>query len=252
MARLFIGTSGWSYSHWRGIFYPQELPSAKRLSFYGENFDTAEVNYSFYHLPRASTYENWYRQTPERFVFALKASRVITHVKRLKDVREYWNTFIDGALMLKEKLGPILLQFPSSFRASPENLERLAELLSYAISGQSLRLALEFRHASCFESPMLTLLERHHAALVLAHSERFPIPEVTATAPFVYFRFHGPEAMFASSYSDAQLRVWSRHIKTFLENGADVYAYFNNDLGGHAVVNARTMGRMLIKTSLRT
>ena len=99
---------------------------------------------------------------------------------------------------------------------------------------------------------MLTLLKRHNAALVIAHSERYPVPEVTATAPFVYFRFHGPEAMFASSYSDAQLRVWSRHIKTFLENGADVYAYFNNDLGGHAVVNARTMGRMLIKSSLRT
>lgn len=249
MARLLIGTSGWSYSGWRGILYPQELASAKWLSFYAENFDTAEVNYSFYHLPRASTYQNWYRQTPERFVFALKASRVITHIKRLHEVRESWSMFIEGALGLKEKLGPVLMQFPPSFHATPENLERLGDFLEYANSGGTLRLALEFRHPSCFEAPTLTVLKRFGAALVIADSERYPAPEIAATAPFMYFRFHGPEAMFASSYSDRALRKWSRHMKAFLDDGVDVYAYFNNDVGGYAVLNARTLIRMLKKYS---
>ncbi len=247
MARLLIGTSGWTYSSWRGSFYPEDLPSARWLSYYGEHFDTAEVNYSFYHLPRESTYANWYKRTPADFVFALKASRFITHIKRLEGVAESWQTFVERALTLKEKLGPILLQFPPSFHATPENTQRLADFLGYAAGEGKPRIALEFRHASCFGEPMLELMRRHRAALVIAHSTRYPMPEIIATAPFAYFRFHGPDEMFASSYSDSELRKWSRHMKAFLEAGADVYAYFNNDVGGYAVANARSLARMLKK-----
>ena len=250
MARFLIGTSGWSYSSWRGIFYPPGLAHAKWLSYYCGNFDTAEVNYSFYHLPRQSTYESWYRQAPPRFVFALKASRFITHIKRLDSVEDSWNTFLEGASTLKEKLGPILLQFPSSFRATPENLERMSIFLRYAAGRSGLRIALEFRHAACFQAPLIELLKRYQAALVIAHSTRYPTPEVIATAPFAYFRFHGPEAMFASSYPDQQLSEWSRPISTFLQGGTDVYAYFNNDIGGNAVMNARTLRKLVLERQL--
>ncbi len=247
MARFLIGTSGWSYTSWRGIFYPAQLAHAKWLSYYSENFDTAEVNYSFYHLPRQTTYDNWYRQTPPSFVFALKASRFITHIKRLDDVEDNWNTFLERASTLKEKLGPILLQFPPSFRATPQNLERLSEFFRYATGCSRLRIALEFRHASCFQTPIIELLKRYQAAMVIAHSTRYPMPEVIATAPFAYFRFHGPEAMFASSYPDQQLSQWSRPIRAFLRGGTDVYAYFNNDIGGNAVMNARTLRKLVLE-----
>jgi uncharacterized protein YecE (DUF72 family) len=158
-----MGTSGWNYTGWRGVFYPAGLSSAKWLSYFAQNFDTAEVNYSFYHLPGVATYENWYNRTPPRFVFALKASRFITHIKRLEGVEEAWNTFVERASTLKEKLGPILLQFASSFRATPETLDRLARFLCYASSAGRLRLAIEFRHASWFDAPVIDLLTQHQS-----------------------------------------------------------------------------------------
>src|SRR6266850_8498132 len=132
MAHAYIGTSGWNYRQWRGSFFPETLPAKRWLSYYASRFDSVEVNYSFYRLPSTSTCEAWYEQTPERFCFAMKASRYITHVKRLRDVREAWNTFLERALILKHKLGPILLQFPSNFRASESNLEAIDEFLKYA------------------------------------------------------------------------------------------------------------------------
>src|SRR5579875_2572682 len=151
MARFLAGTSGWNYPGWRGSFYPENLPAREFLSFYATRFATAEVNYSFYHLPRVSTYEKWRGQTPEGFVFALKASRFITHIKRLKGVGESWNEFVKRALTLADKLGPILLQFPSSFHATAENLKNVERLLGHKASREhGLRLAMEFRHESCF------------------------------------------------------------------------------------------------------
>src|SRR5713101_4043825 len=130
MARAYIGTSGWSYREWRGSFFPDTLPTKQWLSFYASRFDSVEVNYSFYRLPSTNTCEAWYQQTPERFRFAMKASRYITHVKRLRDVRDTWSSFLERVLILKQKLGPILLQFPSNFRASEENLEAVDERCS--------------------------------------------------------------------------------------------------------------------------
>ena len=247
MARLYIGTSGWSYTSWRGVFYPPKLAQAGWLLHYAENFDTAEINYSFYHLPRAQTYENWYSKAPRGFVFAVKASRFITHIKRLEGVKESWSTFLEGAVILKEKLGPILLQFPPSFHATPENLDRLSDFLRYATRRPHLRIALEFRHVSCFAAPTIEILKRHQVAMVIPHSTRLSTPEAIATAPFMYFRFHGPEAMFRSSYPDWQLGQWSRPIRNFLNGGADVYVYFNNDFGGNAVMNARTLRAMVLE-----
>ncbi len=247
MARFLVGTSGWNYPGWRGSFYPEDLPAREFLSFYAGSFGTTEVNYSFYHLPRVTTYEKWREQTPEGFVFALKASRFITHIKRLKDVREPWGLFIERALALKDKRGPILLQFPPSFHATAENLKNVKRLLGYKVSREhALRLAMEFREESCFGGEMLSILRESRVSLVVAQSSRYPVPEVVATAPFVYFRFHGPKELFASGYSDAELKLWAAHMKRFLADGLDVYAYFNNDALGDAVPNAQTLAKMVV------
>ena len=145
MSHTYIGTSGWNYRQWRGSFFPETLPAKQWLSYYASRFDSVEVNYSFYRLPSAKICEAWYQQTPERFRFAMKASRYLTHVKRLKNAHEAWNTFLERVRILKQKLGPVLLQFPSNFRASEANLEAVDKFLSYAARASSRRLALEFR-----------------------------------------------------------------------------------------------------------
>jgi len=248
MANYHIGTSGWNYSGWRGSFYPDDLSSTKWLAFYARRFRTTEVNYSFYQLPRVTTYEKWCAQTPDDFIFALKLSRSITHIKRLSGFEAMWNEFVTRARALGPHLGPILVQLPSSFHASSENMERVEHFLDYASSAR-LRLAFEFRDKSCFAQKMLSILRKHGASLVISHSSRYPVPVLIATARFVYFRFHGPREMFASSYSDAELRTWSKAMRSVLESGKDVYAYFNNDACGDAVPNALKLISLIKKST---
>ena len=244
MAQVFIGTSGWTYPSWKGIFYPADLPSTRFLEFYRNQFPTTEVNYSFYHLPRPSTYEKWAAQVPEGFVFAVKASRFITHTKRLKSVEEPWRIFLQHALSLGSRLGPILFQFPASFRCDHM---RLAEFLTMARTvgpgAERLRLVFEFRHGSWFEEKVYRLLSGYGVALCIADSPQYPRREIT-TADFMYFRFHGRIRLFASSYTNADLAEEARKIRRFLYEGHDVYAYFNNDAEGSAVVNAQMLTAM--------
>ena len=245
MARLFVGTSGWTYSSWRGAFYPEDLPSRQYLEFYAREFDSTEVNYSFYHLPRSSTYKKWVTQVPEDFIFALKASRFITHVKRLGDVEEAWSTFAQNALALGSHLGPVLLQFPPSFRC---DRKRLAAFLKGAQRptprSRLLRLAFEFRHESWFTEEIYRLLRQHNVALCIADSPRYPRKDVQ-TADFLYLRFHGRTELFASKYTEAELAKEARQIRRYLGDGLGVYVYFNNDALGHAVANARTLKRLV-------
>lgn len=242
-----VGTSGWAYA-W-GNFYPHAIPKRDLLAFYSRRFDTVEVNNTFYHLPRESAYERWLEETPDGFVFTLKLSRFITHVKRLSGVRDGLRVFLRGARLLGPKLGPVLVQLPPSQRA---DARRLASFLTSAriaardVIGRDLRLAFEFRHASWFTSERsLELLSEHDAALVLANSTRYPAPEgEPRTASWAYVRFHGPRELFASRYGAAGLRPWAQSIRSWLVRGDDVYAYFNNDAGGHAPVDARTLRRL--------
>ncbi len=243
MASFCVGTSGWNYRGWRGSFFPADLPTKRWLSFYAGHFDSVEINYTFYRLPSKETCEAWYRETPAKFRFVVKASRYLTHIKRLRDSRKSWDDFLERVLVLKEKLGPILLQFPSNFRASEANLQSIDEFLGYA--GHSSHFALEFRDQSCFGSEMLAVLRSHRAALIISQSSKYPLPEIVATSGFAYFRFHGPKEMFASSYSDADLELWANKMNAFLSSGRDVYAYFNNDSGGHAPRNAQVLIRKL-------
>jgi uncharacterized protein YecE (DUF72 family) len=245
MARLFIGTSGWTYPSWKGTFYPEDLPSRDYLEFYSREFESTEVNYSFYHLPRPSTYEKWAAQVPDKFIFAVKASRFITHVKRLVEVEEAWATFVQNALAVGPHLGPILLQFPPSFRCDRPKLAAFLRIAQRpAPKSRPVRLVFEFRHESWFSEQTYTLLRRHNTALCIADSPRYPRRDVV-TADFVYLRFHGRIDLFASKYTDSELAEEARQIRRYLLDGRDVYVYFNNDALGHAVANARTLIRLI-------
>jgi len=236
--KLFIGTSGWVYSHWEGIFYPEDLPGKDKLKYFSQHFKTTEINYSFYHLPRPSTYQNWYLQTPEDFLFSVKASRFITHIKRLKGVKEAWKTFIKNALNLKEKLGPILFQFPSSFKATEENIKRLEDFLKL-ITKNKLRYAFEFRHQSWCDKKVYDLLKKYKVVWVIADSSSYPKAEVV-TANFVYIRMHGSKVLFTSNYTKRELKDLAQKIKKWLKT-SNVYIYFNNDAYGYATENAKEL-----------
>jgi uncharacterized protein YecE (DUF72 family) len=237
--KIFIGTSGWVYSHWDDIFYPEDLPAKDKLKYFSKRFKTAEINYSFYHLPRPSTYQKWYSETPEDFLFAIKASRFITHIKRLKDVKEAWKTFLENALSLKEKLGPFLFQFPPSFQANETEIKRLEDFLKLIIK-KKLCYAFEFRHKSWCNKKIYKLLKKYNVAWVIADSPSYPKAE-EITSDFVYVRMHGSKVLFTSNYTKRELKDLSQKIKKWLSQKKDVYVYFNNDAMGYAVENAKKL-----------
>jgi len=241
--KLYVGTSGWIYSDWNGIFYPKGLSSKDKLKYFSQHFKTAEINYSFYHLPRPETYQNWYDQTPSDFVFAVKSSRFITHIKRLKGVKTAWRRFLKNASCLREKLGPILFQFPASFKVNSQNVNRLGEFLGF-INSPNLRFAFEFRHKSWCDKDTYAILKEYNNAWVISDSSRYPKVEAV-TADFIYIRMHGPKALFSSKYTDEELRILAREIKDWLRKGFDVYSYFNNDFHGYAIQDAKELLRLL-------
>ena len=241
--KLFIGTSGWVYSHWEGIFYPRDLSSKDKLKYFSKHFKTTEINYSFYHLPRQSTYQNWYSQTPENFLFAVKASKFITHIKRLKGVKKAWKQFLESALILKEKLGPILFQFPPSFRANKEEIKRLEDFLRL-ITKNKLYYAFEFRHKSWCDEKICQLLKKYNVAWVIADSPSYPKAEVV-TADFVYLRMHGSKVLFSSNYTKKELKAISQKIKKWLKKNRDTFVYFNNDAYGYALKNAKMLEKLI-------
>ena len=244
---LRIGTSGWAYSWPR--FYPTGLPTEARLPFYASRFSTVEVNTSFYHLPRPATYARWLRETPPSFVFTLKASRTVTHGLRLVDADEPWSRFLAVARVLGARLGPVLVQLPPSFHAEPARLDRflaLTRTLAEDLGLPPLRVAIEVRHASWLRSAAVAdALRARSAALVFAHSSRFPYPdEEPITAGFVYLRFHGPREWCSSRYGEEGLARWVPKIRAWRERGLDVFAYFNNDVHGYAPMDAGDLMRL--------
>ncbi|MEJ2722428.1 MAG: DUF72 domain-containing protein [bacterium] len=244
--RLYVGTSGWSYD-WED-FYPDDLPDRRRLEYYAGRFGTVEVNYSFYRLPRRTTYEKWAGETPDGFLFALKLSRYISHIKRLHRVKTAFRKFIVRAAPIGGKLGPVLIQLPPSFKLDVERLEAFLEQAVAVGEERELdpfRLAFEFRHPTWFTDdaqPAVEALGRYGAAFVCGHSSRYPYPEnEPVTGDFMYLRFHGPDKMFASAYGVEGLKRWEPRIGAWLDDGIDVFAYFNNDAGGHAARDARAL-----------
>jgi len=241
---IYIGTSGWVYSHWNGIFYPENLSSKEKLQYFARHFKTTEINYSFYHLPSPATYQKWYLQTPKDFLFAVKVSKTITHIKRLKNIEKDWQNFIKNTLFLKEKLGPLLFQFPPSFKLQKDTLERLEKLLElvfrFSKKNRELKYAFEFRHPSWFTDQLYELLKKYKAALVIADSPRYPKVE-KVTSDFVYIRMHGSKVLFSSKYSKTEIEELAKKIEDFSKNNLEVYCYFNNDAHGYAIENAKDL-----------
>jgi len=243
--KVYIGTSGWVYSHWDSLFYPEDLPSKDKLKYFSKHFKTAEVNYSFYRLPRPTTYQKWYSETPEDFLFAVKANRFITHIKRLKGVKAAWKSFLDNTLNLKEKLGPVLFQFPPSFKFNKENIDRLEEFLKIITKSGSMRYAFEFRHKSWCDKKIYNLLKKYNTAWVIADSPVYPRAD-EVTADFVYVRMHGSKVLFTSNYTKKELQDLAKKIKNWQVQNLNIYVYFNNDAMGYAVENAKMLKRLII------
>lgn len=240
--RIQVGTSGWHYAHWLGPFYPENLRADEMLGFYAKRLATVEINNSFYHLPSRETFRMWREATPDGFTFAVKASRYITHMKKLKDPRAALGKFFRHAGQLQEKLGPILFQLPPRWH---RNTERLRDFLEILPTGHLY--AFEFRDPTWFDEEIYELLRRHGAALCAYDLAGTESP-LLLTANFGYLRLHGPsEQKYAGRYTPAQLRRWLTVCEGWLEAGAQrVFVYFDNDQAGFAARNAvelRSMAR---------
>jgi uncharacterized protein YecE (DUF72 family) len=240
-----IGTSGYHYKHWRGPFYPETISPDRMLEFYSGDFDTVELNNSFYRLPTESAFDNWRDSTPANFVFAVKASRFLTHQKKLKDPESALQKLLPRAARLSTKLGPILFQLPPRWQV---NAGRLGGLLE-ALPG-NLRYVFEFRDLSWVRPEIDRLLARFRAAFCIYELAGYHSP-LTITADFAYVRLHGPSlGKYQESYSNDRLRRWSKQVNEWAKNLAAIYIYFDNDQAGYAAQNALTLKEMLIGQNL--
>lgn len=246
---ILIGTSGYNYSHWgNGVFYPSELSQRKWLEFYAQHFKTVELNVSFYRLPKKEAFEGWYKRTPGEFIFAVKGSRYITHIKRLRDCREPLSLLLSHVSFLKEKLGVILWQLPPRFPFKKERLEEFCLLLSTLPYSGTLRHAFEFRDESWFCEETFKILQDFKFAFTIAHGSGLPYME-RITSHFVYLRLHGGEVLYGSDYSDQELRGWAAKILLWRRKANDIFIYFNNDAFGYAIKNAFTLKRLVSQDS---
>ncbi|HWP58403.1 MAG TPA: DUF72 domain-containing protein [Candidatus Acidoferrales bacterium] len=238
MPELRIGTSGYQYDHWRGIFYPQDLPKKNWFQHYAQSFDTVEINNTFYRLPQPRAFDAWRRQAPEGFCYALKLSRYGTHLKRLKDPEKWIRNFTERAKRLRGALGPILVQLPPNWDI---DLQRLETFLKAAPA--DFRWCVEFRDARWLTDETYELLKRYRAALCI-HDMIDDHPRVI-TASWTYLRFHG--VRYGGNYTAEALRRQARQIADYLNQGRDVFAYFNNDRDGHAVRNAADLKKFVAR-----
>lgn len=234
-----IGTSGWHYAHWRGRFYPRTLPSSDMLRYYARRLDTVEINNSFYRLPSESTIAAWRDATPSGFCFAAKASRYITHLKKLLDTRVAVDLLLSRLGVLGDRLGPILFQLPPRWRCDPGRLEAFLNLLPGGYC-----YAFEFRDRSWHVPEVYRILERHGAAFCIFDLQGF-LTDMIVTAALVYVRLHGPTGPYAGCYDRRTLAWWARRIEAWCRAGHRVHVYFNNDQEGYAVRNAVTLRAMV-------
>ncbi|GMV37509.1 MAG: hypothetical protein AMXMBFR61_20170 [Fimbriimonadales bacterium] len=234
---LLVGTSGWSYVHWaRGVFYPKGLKQAGWLAYFAGRFRTAEVNMSFYRLPPETMVDRWRDAVPDGFVFAVKMWRRVTHERRLKGAEREIADFWRSASRLGNTLGPILVQLPPRLPVDFDVIDGTLATLR-EVTGGAARVAVEFRNEAWLSAETKALLDRHGAALCVQDHGLCTNTEPN-DAPFVYVRRHGPSGRYAGCYSEKQLSEDASRIRGWLDEGRDVYVYFNNDIEGHAVRNA--------------
>lgn len=241
MSEVLIGTSGYSYDHWsNGVFYPPGLSKSKWLEYYSEHFQTVELNVTFYRLPEEKVFTGWHGRTPDAFRFAVKGNRFITHIKRLANLGDSLETFAGRIKLLKEKCSVVLWQLPPSMKVDLERFDQFCRLARKAVHK---RQAFEFRNESWFTDQVYDILEKHDFSLCLADAPRDiggPI-----AADYVYVRRHGPSGLYEGNYTKKHLGDYAKDIVRWLKNGKDVYVYFNNDVKGYAVKNAKTLADMV-------
>lgn len=250
MAEIYIGTSGWHYDDWTDLFYPPDIKGYYELRYHAQFFNTVENNSSFYRIAQESTYKTWGRMTPENYKFSIKVNKFITHEAKLEltpEVIEKLEHILSSMQVLQNRLGAILIQLPASFRYDLPKLETfLGYFCKVARSRQyAFDIAIEFRNKYWFSEAVYEVLARYNVALVAADSSRYPNTR-QRTADVAYVRLHGPEKLFASSYSIEQLKDWADYIKSLLVDVKRVYVYFNNDFHGYALENAWELQRLLV------
>ena len=238
--RCLAGTSGWQYEHWRGPFYPPDLAKARWFGYYSQRFDTVEINSTFYSLPKESTAIKWREAAPPGFVYAVKASRFITHFRRLKDPGPGLAVFFERTRGLGDKLGPILFQLPPRF---PRDAGLLAAFLQ-ALPTHG-RHVFEFRDSGWFQEDVYDLLSQHGAALCIYELDQARSPVLT-TADFAYVRLHGPKGRYGGDYGKDELFIWAGRMRGWADEGLDAYCYFDNDQAGYAAKNAAQL-KLLLK-----
>lgn len=230
-----IGTSGWVYDHWKGVFYPEGLAQEEQLPFFAQTFDTVEINYSFYRLPDEETVKSWAGKVPKGFLFSPKASRYITHMKKLLDPEVPVAGFLDRMALLGAKLGPVLFQLPPAWHVNADRLAHFVHILP-----KRHRYVFEFRHASWYTDAVYDILEEGGCGFCIHDNQDAASPE-KLTAEFTYVRFHGKRGGNDGKYTRRDLEACASKIARWAEDGIDVYCYFNNDWKGYAVENAREL-----------
>jgi uncharacterized protein YecE (DUF72 family) len=239
---VWIGTSGWVYKHWAQSFYPHDWPKKHQFLFYVRHFPTVEINATFYRLPTRKMVKGWHDKAPDGFLFAVKGSRFITHIKRLAVRKSSLKKYFNRIAPLQERCGPILWQLPPNFQNKPENMERVRVFLSRL--PKQYRHALEFRHPSWHLGEVNDLLKQFNVANVWLSSLRMPM-DFAVTADFIYVRFHGLEHGAAHDYTEADLKPWAVQLRKVAKSGKPSFVYFNNDLNTRAPLNARMLMRMV-------
>jgi len=244
-SRIHIGTSGWSYKHWKNIFYPPKLKTTEWISFYSEHFNTTEINGSFYKLPSKETVIEWTKKVPEDFMFCPKMSRFLTHMKKLNEPEEPLERFFGIFQPMKKMMGPVLLQLPGILKFNYDKANHLYHLLKTKY--RNYEFVIEVRHRAWLEKESLALMKKYNIGLVISQSgEKFPYSEMI-TSKNIYIRFHGPQQLYASSYCDEMLKYFARKIIEWEKEGQEVWAFFNNDVFGYAFKDAKRLIQMVEK-----
>jgi uncharacterized protein YecE (DUF72 family) len=228
-----IGCSGWSYPHWRKVFYPEKMPAREHFAFYAQHFNTVELNNSFYRQPTEEQFAAWRERAPPGFLFAVKGSRYITHIKRLAVEQKSIDIVVESALGLGDRLGPILFQLQANSRLDLERLDRFIARLP-----QDLRFTFEFRHDSWLVPAVFELLRGRRIALCIPDHPKMP-KSFEVTSDFTYIRMHLPP--HGLGYGERALRPWAQRVLEWRQQSLDVFVYFNNDLEGHAIKDARDL-----------
>lgn len=238
-SKIYIGTSGWHYKHWKGTFYPENIKEQDQFEVYSKSFKTVEINNSFYHLPTIKTFNAWRKNAPEDFIFSVKASRYITHMKKLNPDLSAINKFLRHAGKLQDKLGPILFQLPPRWKI---NVERLQSFIS--ILPQEHFYTFEFRNETWHNDEVYEVLKKYNCAFCIFELDGHISP-IKETADFVYVRLHGPKGKYQGSYSDKALQQWKKQCVIWQKRNKDVYIYFDNDEKGYAAFNAKKLLQMV-------